>query len=298
MTEAEALPLPEDFHTKSVIVEMPLEQLKIDRSYQRDPSQTMADEIASKWSIVASELILVSDRGAGREHLWPENGRYYIVNGQHRSIAARKLGHPRIWARVVDLSDLDDPGAQEALFRLDLNLSLGDRATERFKAKIRAGDDDALEIVRILASFDTQINEVPNAELGINAVSTVEQLYQAELLYDTLALIKDAYGTLGGRVVSSGLMRAVAWFVEKHAWESDRYRVVEKLRVTGVEALYRRAITFQSTRQGSLWVNYYWAMVDLYNDKLSQGNRLEPRLRSSGKVTDSKKGSVKWALHH
>src|ERR1044071_10267333 len=102
--------VPDNFHEKSKIKQVKLTDLKVDRSYQRDPSQSLVDQIADNWNEVASELILVSDRGDRDDN----QGGLFVVNGQHRTIAARKLGQKTIWARIIDVSDLSDPARLEA----------------------------------------------------------------------------------------------------------------------------------------------------------------------------------------
>lgn len=282
---ATELSLPENFHENSLIREVHLSDIKIDRSYQREPSQKLVDEIAANWNLVASELVLVSDRGAGRESQWKEEGRFYLVNGQHRTLAARKLNHETIWARVVDLSKETDPGAVEADFRLLLNVKLGDKSLERFKAQVRAGDEDSINIVKLLARFDTEINVSPNPESGINCIAAIESIYAPDkggLLAETLEVIKDAYGGFYGRAVSAATFKGIAWFILKHADTTDRDRLVDKLKIAGTEALHRKSVTMQSTMGGSLWMNYYRTLVEFYNERLVDKNRLEWQLRGAG----------------
>jgi hypothetical protein len=267
-------------HANSEIREVPLAELKVDRTYQRDPSQSLVDEIANNWDEVASELVLVSDRG-DRE----TDGGLYIVNGQHRSLAASKLGKGLIWARVVDLTAVEDPGEVEASFRLKTNVRLGDRPLERFRAQVRAGDEQSIAIVNLLATFDSEINVVPQAEFGINSVATVEKLYrvdQGNLLRETLSLIRDAFGVVGGRPTTAATLVSISWFVIKHAEETDRSRIVEKIKDSGLAAWDRRARSIGATMGGSLWMNYYRALVDFYNERLSDSRKLEWRLKGSG----------------
>lgn len=284
----------EELHAKSTIRTIKLADLKVDRSYQRDPSQSLVDKIASEWDEVASELLLVSDRGEGREELWVEKGRFYIVNGQHRSLAAAKKSIKQLSARVIDLSEHPDPAAVESLFRLRTNVRMGDKPAERFKAQVRAGDPKSLAIVQILARFDTEINENPTTDAGINAVASVEKLYDVEegkLLVETLQLLKDIYGVVGGKSSSAPTMVGLAWFILKHAGESNRTRLVEQLKGVGHAALDRRARTIGSTMGGTLWMNYYRAVVDFYNDRLADKSRLEWRTRGA---TSFKGAAGKW----
>src|SRR5262249_27900451 len=157
-----AQPTVDEIHAASTIKEVLLGKIQVDRSYQRDPSIPLIDRIADEWDVVASELVLVSDRGP-RPEASEVAGGLFIVNGQHRMRAALKLGHKKIWARVIDLRDVEDPGAIEAAFRLKTNVRLGDRIHERFKAQLRAGDEESHAIVNLLARFDAEINLVPTS---------------------------------------------------------------------------------------------------------------------------------------
>lgn len=288
--------LPEGFHENSVVKQIRLAELKVDRDYQRDVSMRLVDDIAYNWDEVASELVLVSNRGDRDD----DSGGFYIVNGQHRSTAARKLGLEKIWARIIDLTEHPDPAALEAGLRLKTNVRLGDRPLERFKAQLRSGDEESLAIQKLLLEFDTEVNEQPNMESGINSVSGLETLYRVDdggLLREVLQVIKEAYGMVGGKTSTLNLMKGIAWFILKHADETDRNRFVDKLKLVGPAALDRRARTIQSTMGGSLWLNYYRAMVDFYNEKLADKSRLEWRVRSAGTFTTKRSdlGNKSWS---
>jgi hypothetical protein len=273
-----------EIHANSKIMEVAIDKVQVDRSYQRDPSMALVDKIAEEWDIVASELVLISDRGPRPEGSEVGSG-LFIVNGQHRLRAARKLGHKKIWARVIDLKAAEDPGKIEAEFRLKTNVRLGDRIHERFKAQLRAGDEESHAIVALLAKFDTEINLVPTSEGGINCITTIELIYRVDegaLLRDTMEIIKGAVTVVGGKNVNAGWIKGLAWFIEKHSMECDRSRVIEKVSVMGVNGLERRARAMQSSFAGPLWINYYRALVDLYNEKLAVKNRLELSTRGQG----------------
>ena len=272
--------VPDNFHEKSKIKQVKLTDLKVDRSYQRDPSQSLVDQIADNWNEVASELILVSDRG----DLDDNQGGLFVVNGQHRTIAARKLGQKTIWARIIDVSDLSDPARLEAELRLKTNVRLGDRPLERFKAQLRAGNEESLAIVKLLERFDTQINEVPTMDEGINSVTGIETLYRIDgggLLAEIMETVKAAYHHIGGRTATIHLLKGIGWFILKHSDETDRSRLIEKLSDAGTAALDRRARAHMSVMGGNLWQNHYRAIVDFYNEKLRESNKLEWRMRGS-----------------
>lgn len=272
---------PATYHANSRIEEVSLDSLRVDRSYQREPSQDLIETIAREWDVVASELVLVSDRGARDDG----NGGLWLVNGQHRSLAARKRGDDTIWARVVDLSKLEDPAQVEAALRLKLNVKLGDRPLERFKAQIRSGDEDSLDVVRILARFDTEINPVPSSDTGINCVSTVEAVYRVDrgaILSDIMETLRDSFKTLGGGAVSASMIKAVGWFIERHSNETDRDRLVSKMGTEGPAGINRRAINMRAAMGGSGWMNHYRALVEIYNEGLSEKSKIKWVERGAG----------------
>jgi len=254
-----------------------LADLQIDISYQRTPSPQLVDTIETNWDVVASELLLVSDRGDrnGSEI----QGGLFLVNGQHRSLAAKRLGIKTLDARFIDLSDEPDPAAIEAKFRLTTNVGLRDRATERFKAQLRAGDAESVDIVKILAQCGTEIMFNPADEFGITAISTVEQIYRFDdtggLLRETLELIKDSFGGYTEKAQTAAMLKAMAWFIVVHMEQADLTRLKTKLNEIQSVAVDRRARTIQGTMAGALWFNYYRAIVDVYNERLGERARLE-----------------------
>jgi hypothetical protein len=238
-------------------------------------------------------LVLISNRGT-RPADGDVKGGLWVVNGQHRCKAAVKLGHEKIWARVIDLRHVDDPAALEAGFRLKTNVRMGDRPLERFKAQLRSGDEESLAIVAMLAKFDTEINMVPQQDSGINCVSTIEQLYRVDdgsILQEVLEVIRDSFGYVGAKNVNAATLKGIAWFIKQHAEESDRSRLCEKIAMIGPAALDRRARAHQSTMGGALWMNVYRSMVEMYNDKLRESNRLEWKTRGASAFSTKTGGS-------
>jgi hypothetical protein len=283
-----------ELHANSEIKEVQLAKVQADTSYQRQISDVLVDKIADDWDIVASELVLISNRGT-RPADGPVKGGLFVVNGQHRCKAAVKLGMELIWARVIDLRKVEDPGSMEAGFRLKTNVRLGDRPLERFKAQLRSGNEESIAIVELLAKFDTEINMVPTIDYGINAISSVEALYRVDeggLFREICEVVRDSLGNVGGKNMSAPNMKGIAWFIEKHADESDRDRLCEKISGIGIAALDRRARAHQSTMGGALWMNVYRSLVELYNEKMHENNRLEWKTR--GSATFSRKVGGQW----
>ena len=277
-------------HTSKTL-DVPIPTLRIDRRYQRTPSQGLVDELSRNWNVIAAEMILVSDRGErdwGKEE--PEwEGRYFIVSGQHRVMAARKKGLTKIHARVIDLSGEKEPWTLEAHYRRLANRRLQDRAVDVFKTKVVEGDPDALRIVEILSQFKVQINYMPESDRGLNSVSTVERVYardEGSTLIETLELIKQVYGEIKPTTAGSDMMMGYSWFISQHSLDIDQARLVEKLQLLTPSQLKGRAQQMKSTMGKSTWMNIYVVLVDLYNEKLSPRNQLQLNFKNSAIAGD------------
>lgn len=268
----------EEVKASSKVGRVEIAQLQIDQSYQRVPSPQLVDRIEQNWDVVASELLLVSNRGT-RNGDDPVQGGLFLVNGQHRSLAAKRRGIKMLDARIIDLSQEADPAAIEAKFRLTTNVGLRDRATERFKAQLRAGDAESVDIVKILAQCGTEILFNPADEFGITAIATVEAIYRFDdtggLLRQTLELIRDSYGGYTEKAQTAAMLKGVAWFIIVHSEKADYTRLKQKLGEVQSVAIDRKARTIQGSMAGSLWFNYYRAIVDVYNERLAERSRLE-----------------------
>jgi len=285
MSEALA-DISEMIHHNSKTIDIAIALLKIDRSYQRTPNQTLIDEIASQFDVIPAEMILVSDRGerdwGDKEPLW--EGRYFIVSGQHRVFAARKKGLTKIHARVIDLSNEENPAALEAYYRRLANRRIQDRSIDVFKTRVVEGDPTALAIVKILKRFNVEINYVPDNEKGLNSISTVELIYerdQGSTLVETLELIQAVYGEIKPSTAGADMMKGFAWFISNHGLETDSKRLVEKLQTLTPSQLKGRAAQTRAVMGKALWTNIYIVMVDLWNEKLTPRNQLQLNFKSS-----------------
>lgn len=249
-----------------------IEDLHRDMAYQRAINQQLVDEIARTWDIAAAGPIVVSRR---------KNGDLYIVNGQHRTAAAKQAGEREIIAQVIN----GLTPREEAILRLKGNRRRTDTPMERFAAQIAAGDVETHEIRRIVESLGGRVNSHPDQATGINAISALEAIYRKDggtLLVRTLELLRDGFGSLDGPCVSVNALKAAAWFLEQHGGDgASRARMVERMQTLGPLDLARRARDHKAVNGGSMWTNYYRAMLVAYNERLSPSRRLEMRLSGS-----------------
>jgi hypothetical protein len=256
-----------------------IDDLHVDHSYQRDLSLDLVEKIARDYDPAATSAITVSRRA---------NGDMYIVNGQHRAAGAKRAGEEYIHAEVFDgLTQ-----KQESALRLKGNTRRTDRPQERFAAQVSAGDPESLAIVQVVEQFDTKVNRNPDANRGINAVSSLEEIYRRDrngtILADVLAMIQDSLGEVHGRNVGVSMLKGVAFLLERNGSDMDRRRMVDKIKDHGVQGIHRIATNHKAAMGGAMWTNYYRAMIEVYNERLGQAAKLE--WRTTGYSKDYKTG--------
>ena len=250
--------------------------LRTDPAYQRELSMEKVNEFARAWSYKAAGSAIVGRRA---------NGDLFIVDGQHRCAAAATAGKTHIVAQVIESSGPE----YEAGIRLLANTRRADTPSERFRAQLAAGNPESLAIQAICEQFGTRINRSPDTRTGINSVSAVERIYRVDegvLLTRTLEFIQDAFGTVGGKVTVVGILQGVAWLLQKHTGTGEmvRDRMIERVAATGPDNLHARAVNYRAVHGGAMWTNYYRAMVEVYNDKLTDKAKLPWRLGGRGSV--------------
>jgi len=245
-----------------------LKKLNIDKDYQRDLRAHRVNEIAEGWDTAAAGTIIVSQRS---------NGKFWLVDGQHRVAAAQLAGEKELPAIIYE----DLAPKAEANLRLHLNHRLQERPLERFKARLKAGDETAMDIRDLLEKHGTAINTTYDYDEGLNTVASIETVYMQDdgaLLGQVLDILKKVYGKITPEIATSNSIKGVAWFLRAHP-EADVDRLVEMLRRLSRAQLASMARTHMGVMRGSLWANYYRAIVEAYNFNLSPTKRLAWKVR-------------------
>lgn len=259
-----------------------LDDLNVDFTYQRSLDHALINQIAKEWDMAAAGTIKVGRR---------DDGSLWIVDGQHRAMGAKLAGETHILVQIIpDLNRV-----MEAEQRLKGNTRRSDTAQEKFRAKVAAERPEALAIQQLLKGFDTTVNFTQNIHTGLNCVSTVETLYRIDggvMLTRVLEVVKDSFDIIGSKQAGVAPLKAIAWFLDHHANEYNRNRLCERMRAEGVDAWDRKARSHRAAQGGALWVNYYRALVELYNHRLPEEKKLNWRLSGMSKglgPTDSER---------
>jgi hypothetical protein len=85
------------------------------------------------------------------------------------------------------------------------------------------------------------------------------------------------------------MLKGVGWFLESHAEEMLRDRLIEKIQSIGHSALDRRARASASVQGGTLWLNVYRVLVEMYNERLTEKSRLTWQLKGISRFGGGKR---------
>lgn len=263
--------------------------INIDPDYQRDLRHDLIDKIAREYDVVKAGPILVSRRADGT--LWN-------VDGQHRMIGAERAGETEVFANVI--SGLTQE--QEAALRLARNDRRADSIYEKFRTRLVMGDEVAHRIVEIVRQNNADVNLVPNAQHGINAVACLEMLYDVDgvgtWLGRTLRTLREAFGDdhMNAEVCSASMMKATAWFLAQHvdSREASHEEFVQRLGQYGPEDIRRKAVSHKAANGGAQWVNFYRAIVEAWNFRRSKNMLRWKTVGSIARLGDAGSERKNW----
>jgi len=277
-----------------------ISDIQVDAAYQRELRREFVEKVANEWDIVKAGAITISRR---------KNGTLWCVDGQHRMAAADLAGEVEVFAHVL----ADMTREEEADLRLALNDRKADTIYEKFRARLVKGDDTAHRIVEIAHQAGTTINLTPNRHSGINAINAAETLYNVGedgsgvWLGRVLKFINEAFSErnrdgeivlgsgINGQTASAAMLKSVYWFIDRHMSNGVRWsEIVDRVRKFGVDDIDRKARSYKASMGGALWLNYYRAIVEVYNFRRSDDKKLEWQTKGSITFDSSGSGGSKW----
>lgn len=259
---------------ESIIEYVPVEQIKIDFSYQRPISQEKVKTIASKFDPAVAGLLLLSLRSCGD---------FFCIDGQHRLAAMLKINWLEARCEIKEGLTI----AQEAaLFRLANTARKSPEALDLFRARLVEGDPVALAIGQVVEKCGLAIQfkrpignhwgrETPSSIWAVGALEDIYNKGGAGLLEYLLTLSLESwpgdYEALSGRVLS-GLLD----FHQKYEGQYDRKAFVEKMNATKIMMLQNKAKFYAENLHTSQYKMFGKALQEAY-DWHRRGKRLEPR---------------------
>ncbi|KXO95828.1 hypothetical protein AXK56_16595 [Tsukamurella pulmonis] len=232
-----------------------LDEMFVDRRYQRDLDERRARKIGADWDRRLVGIIDVSDRGEG------EDPRYAVVNGQHRYAAASHSGKASHLVAVVHTGlTLEE---EAALFR-DLDATTKKLSVwDRWKARRAAGDHTVVGIDRIAEGFGFRVMQGGNPAY-LTCLSTLERTYQddPQFLSQTLELITDVWPD-DAAATKAGIVRGLFEIVRTERCDSGR--LADTLSDVTPSQVHARAVDSTKTYGGQQWQAVVRVIVHLYN---------------------------------
>ena len=271
----------EKLNKPSSLMELPENEFKVDPRVQRMLNEKRRDEMAEDFRPDSMGLVTASLR---------TDGRLYLLDGQHRVMAARACRYEGlIAARVFTDLTLEE----EAGLFLTLNRTRAVSTIEKFKVRVTLGDRTAININKILTAYGLHVNfaasHVPNT---ISAIVTLEKVYRgagvwddgeySELVDRVIGSITKAYGSDTRAVVfSRPMIEGMGIFHATFGKKIDKERLATVLSEVPPRQIASRARTRRDATGGSIGENAAEVIHDLYNnrrrDKLPEFHKVEPK---------------------
>lgn len=213
-----------------------------------------------------------------------DDGRFAIIDGNHRVQVSRRMGITLMLARVF----IDLTYEQEAELFVAFNSVNRPTALDRFRARLEAGEPQAHEIAEILRKHGMTVAINGRALGAVGAVSALDKLYREQGptgVYDIVNILHRAWGN-APRAWVTDMVSGMRMFWLRYHDEVDRTLLVERLRVVTPEIVLGHAGVGQikAPNNGSLVGRQ---LVETYNRGLRR-NRLSEWVERPGVNIDGK----------
>lgn len=260
--------LPIRFHTKSKLTStVKPDDLRVDMTYQRSVSDSRVSSICRNFNQQALGIVTLSIR---------ENGELFIIDGQHRVEALKKMGKGNIQINAIVLFDLT---VQD---EANLFLIMNDNRTKpkRFdlhKAASASGDEVTSSIDALLSSLGLKIADRPG-DGNIRAVGTVHKVFSKiglDNLRKVLKVIMEANGTHSSSLKAEYIEAVSAIIVQFNQIDLKRLSMaIHNIGDTNLSVLKASTIAVDS-RPISKTLALAGMIIDAYNYKLRENSRLD-----------------------
>lgn len=253
---------------------VPLRDLRLDSTYQRDLDSTKVRRMVEEWDPRRAQVVVLSHRA---HILW-------VVDGQHRVAALRERGELFVDAVVHEgMTQKDEADLFVALQRGRKNLN----AWDLFKAETTAGHEDVMNLIRIVSVQGFKIDRTAgHGHIGaVGALRRIFRLGGEPLL--TLVLSTTRMVWAGDkRALDGQTLEGLALFLHSFRSEPqyDGTRALTILQGTPAITFLRLAQEIAQTRSSasSSATNVAEAIRNRYNERLAPAKRLGAIRRKGG----------------
>lgn len=212
------------------------------------------------------------------------DGRFAILDGNHRVQAARKKGITEMFARVF----IDKTYKEEADLFVAFNTVNRPSALDRFRARLEMEELKATEIQQILEKHGMTVALQGAVVGGVSAVAALDKLYDEQGptgVYEVVNLLHRAWGN-ERRAWVTQMIEGMRQFWLRYHNEVDKVRLVDRLRlVTPERVLAQSGIVVRKHANMSTMVGQ--TVAEQYNTGL-RSNRLSEWIDHPGKGIDGR----------
>jgi hypothetical protein len=181
---------------------------------QRELRAYKAESIATEFDPDKLGIPVVNKRG----------GRYWVIDGQHRIEALRRIGYEDQLIECQVYEDLTEK--QEAEMFLGLNTPLAVKPIDKFLVALTAQRPRELGIARAVQAEGLAVGKGNGKIMAVTALGRVYDVAGQEALGRTLRIIRDAFGDTG---MTANLIQGVGLVTHRYNGELDDEYAVTKL---------------------------------------------------------------------
>ena len=249
---------------------LPMSALFIDPKYQRailDSGKANIRRMIEQFAWSQFGTLVVSKRGGGR---------YAIIDGQHRATAA--MLHGGIKELPCLILTLDAPEEARAFFAINSNVTRI-HSLQTFRAKVAAGDVDAVELTQLCARAGVKIVGYPKQYLDGGETMALGSIRQAIKRFDertlttALKLLRAAEPASG--LGASAILGASSALHKNPDWRTKAAELGQQLATRGgIAKLQERAGKRKASYGGTEWSNFEVVLVDTINMAERSGGNL------------------------
>jgi len=167
---------------------LPIDELLVDAAYQRSLNKYRVERIVKNFNPRQFGYLKVSRR----------DGKYYVIDGQHRLAAAKILGYTTLPCNVCDglnrQTEADD-------FRIQQDNMSRVHTRDRFRAAVTANDEESVKIAKSVSEYGFTLQglgmDAKSADC-ISSISTLQRIVRGsadgfKILDLTLYLVRLAW---------------------------------------------------------------------------------------------------------
>lgn len=244
------------------------DKLKIDKDTQRNVNLNQVTQIIKDFNPSSFGRIAVSKREDG----------YFVTNGQHRLLACKKIGIPKVPCIVTinECKEEKDMKKQDAKQFLEINQNVtAVRAIDKYRIGVSAQMEDWLRVKDVIETNGLRAGTTVNS---INAIACIYRYINSPSTLDTInnkkrhmkwaiKVLKDTVGV--GRITNVSLQAMciiIREYVEVDLTTVDK--LISRLKEIKLDGLISTAITMKNSGTQKNVVSYLaFLIVQEYNKK-------------------------------